>query len=563
MVSPYLTKKKDVSLSLDHSIRKLFQVIYKEQNKEEKVSDNEAKIKVSELISKMAFYYEKIRNAVDYNEEHLHRKDAILRILKRLIVIEGIIKVSKSEELASNLLIELIRAGYLPNNKVPESKIDEVAEIVEKHIKLRNIILPKLGVLGGVSHQVEKIVIREKREMGVWLLGLMASEIESILEKDKVREIVVSDMYEYLSDNIKLPTNFSDYEKDRQLQIYLAVHRNYLKFDPDMLSYIVFKYYNAEWWMPKDEDITRIAHSIGTLKSAIEKQLKHPLKKQLDRHTLLYTIYYQVLVDMIAEDPAGLYEKIKTKPESFATMARSSFSARYNIAKKKLWRAGINSVIYIFITKSVFVLLLEVPANKYFGEEINPVSLAVNILFPAGLLFLIILFTKVSSEANNKKVIEGVAEIAFIEKKRQEPIVLRKPTKRNPVISFVFGLIYIVTYFISFGLIVMALQEIHFTWVSMLIFLFFLAFVSFFSIRIRRSVKQMVVVEDKENVIGFLVDFFSIPIISAGKWLSAKFSKINVFVFILDFIIETPFKVLIGIAEQWTRYVKERKDDIV
>lgn len=560
MVSPHLNKKKDDSISFEHSIRKLFQVIYREQNKEEKVNEEEAKIRVSELISKMAFYYEKIRNAVDYNEEHLHRKDAILRILKRLIVIEGIVKIGKSEELASNLLIELIRAGYLPNNKIPESKIDEVAEIIEKHIRLRNAVIPKFG---DISKQVEKLVIREKREMGIWLLGLMASEIESILEKDKVRETVVSNMYDYLRDNVKLPTNFSDYEKDRQLQVYLAVHRNYLKFDYDMLSFIIFKYYNAEWWMPKEEDVAKIAHNIAALRKAINNQLAHPLKKQMDKHISRYTIYYQVLTDMISDDPTGVYEKIKAKPEAFPALANKAFTNRYDAARKKLWRAGLNSIVYIFITKSFFAVLLEVPANKYFGEEINPLSLGINILFPAGLLFLVILFTRVSSEANNKKVIRGVSEITFTEKKRQEPIVLRKPLSRNPIASLLFGLIYTVTYFISFGLIITALIQINFTWVSIVIFLFFLAFVSFFSIRIRRSVKQMVVVEEKENIIGFFVDFFFIPIISAGKWLSHKFSKINVFVFILDFIIETPFKVLVEIAEQWTKYVKERKEDIV
>jgi predicted nuclease of restriction endonuclease-like RecB superfamily len=39
-------------------------------------------------------------------------------------------------------------------------------------------------------------------------------------------------------------------------------------------------------------------------------------------------------------------------------------------------------------------------------------------------------------------------------------------------------------------------------------------------------------------------------------------SRVNVFVFVMDFILEAPFKVLVEIAEQWTRYVRERKEDI-
>ena len=89
-----------------------------------------------------------------------------------------------------------------------------------------------------------------------------------------------------------------------------------------------------------------------------------------------------------------------------------------------------------------------------------------------------------------------------------------------------------------------------------------MAFVSFFSIRIRQNVRQLVVVEDKENLLNFILDFFFVPIAAVGKWLSAKFSKINVFMFLMDFVIEAPFKVLVEIAEQWTRYVRERKEDI-
>jgi len=59
-----------------------------------------------------------------------------------------------------------------------------------------------------------------------------------------------------------------------------------------------------------------------------------------------------------------------------------------------------------------------------------------------------------------------------------------------------------------------------------------------------------------------LVDFLYTPVIAAGQWLSEKFSQINIFIFILDFIIEAPFKIFVEITEDWTRYVKERREDI-
>jgi riboflavin transporter FmnP len=128
--------------------------------------------------------------------------------------------------------------------------------------------------------------------------------------------------------------------------------------------------------------------------------------------------------------------------------------------------------------------------------------------------------------------------------------------------NVIFTLIYSITFFISFGLTIWFLEIIHFSWVSVIIFLFFLAFASFFIIRIRRTAKEWIVIDARENIMGFLIDFFSVPIVATGKWLSGKFARLNVFAFILDFIIEAPFKVLVEIAEQWTRYVRERKDEL-
>lgn len=559
MVSPYLSKKKNDTLTVSLPTKKLFQAIYKEKEKKPDgpVNEDEARINVSDLISKVAFFYEKIRNYVDYNEEHLHRKNAIRRIMKRQLVIEGAVIRENSEDIARHLLTELIRAGYLPNNKIPESKIDEVKTLLDKWLKLRELALPH-----GITGQVEKIVLKEKRELSGWLFDVAASEVESILDTNKTNEMVIGNMYEYLVNVVKLPVNFADHEKDLPIQIYLSIYRTFLKYDPAMLSYIIFKYYNAEWWLPKEEDIARIAKNILPMRRAVERQLNHPLSRQLDKITNRYTLFYTILVDSIGDDPAGVYETTKSNPAAFLGLAKNAFLKKFEKTKAKLWRAGINSIIYIFLTKSIFVIALEIPATKYFGETVNSFALLINIIFPPFLLFLVVAFTRVSSDENNKKVVAGVEEITFEEKTRHDPIVLRKPSRRGPVTNFVFQVLYLFTFLVSFGSVVWVLDKINFTWVSIVIFLFFLVLVSFFGIRIRRSVRVLFVENRRENLLNFILDFFFIPIAIVGKWLSNNFSKINVFMFIMDFVLEAPFKVLVEIAEQWTRYVRERKEDI-
>lgn len=553
MANPTLQKKADQALTVTEKTKRLFQVIFHDQNKSKDEDEDKPKIVVSELVSKMAFYYEKLRNTVDYKEEHLLRKNAIERILTRQIIIEGAITIKEREasDISEHLLTELIRAAYLPNETIFETKIDEIGDIIGKYL-----LLKKHGMVAMKDHS-----LKERNKTIKWIIALMASDIEERLGRSKVDLSVVDHMYGILTDLIKFKHD-SPYEEDKEIQIYVGIYRAYLKFDRDMTSFILFKYYNGNWQTADERYIEKVAGNIVTLRETVDNQIDHPLAGQLNRVISRYTVFFKILVDVISEDPKGLYDSMKFDPKAFPRVIKQACGKRYQSAKRKLWRAGIRSILYIFITKSFFAILLEVPATKWFGEEINGFSLVINMLFPAFLLFLIILFTRVPADENSAKVVKGIKEVVYEEKKRKEPFRLRKPVKRGAGLNFVFGIIYAITFFISFGGVVWALDKINFSFVSIIIFLFFLALVSFFANRIRRSARDLIIVPPKDSLISFVADFFYIPIVQSGKWLSENFSKINVFVFILDMIIEAPFKIFVKVTEEWTKYVKERKDEL-
>jgi len=552
MVNPMLRKTEEAFLTVSDPAKKLFQVIYREQKKAKKKDDETPKISVSELISKMSFYYEKIRNTVDYKEEHLLRKNAIERILKRQILIEGTFRISDldPEEISKHLLTELIRAAYLPNNSIPETKIQEISVVIKKYLDLKNEILKR-----------KNLNYNEKNNLGNWVLSLAASDIEGKVGGSQVDKVIVDYMYDILMKNIILPEN-SSYKEDNDIQVYIGVYRNFMKFDEEMITFLLFKFFNSNWQNPNEGQIKQIALHIEKIKEEIENQIKHPLLKQYNRIISRYMVFFTIAKDVISDDPEGVYGSFKKDPKAFARKIKQKCTSRYQDAKKKLWRAAIRSILYIFITKSFLAVLLEVPATKFFGQELDLFALIVNVSFPAILLFVIVLFTKMPGEENSKKIVEGVEEIIFNEKRREEPFRLKVPAERRSGLNFVFTVLYTATFFMSFGAIIWFLNKLNFNFVSIIIFLFFLAFVSFFSIRIRKNAKELLIVPPRENILSLLSDFFYVPIVLVGKWLSEKFSRVNVFVFILDFIIEAPFKVLVEVTEEWTKYVKERKDDI-
>ncbi len=547
-----ISTKEEVIFTPNENTKKLFQAIYREENKPDaETEDDEApKIKVSDLISRLAFYYEKIRNSVDYKEEYLLRKNAILRILKRQIIIEGPLKILKAEDISKNLLVELIRAGYLPNNKLLESKIGEIALVIDKYLKLRFFCLPKLADEN------------KKNQISKWILAMASSEIEEKLNVNPVHQTIIGNMYELLSSHIVLPED-SNYQRDREIQIYISIHRIFMKFDHDMLEFLLLKYYNADWENATEAEIKYLANHVETVKEAIDAQIAHPLATQLNKIVSRYSVYFTILSDVIADNPVSVYESLKEDPKAFPRLIKKFAQKRYHEAGGKLRRAAVRSIIYIFLTKMVLAIILEVPVTIWLGETLNYNSLAVNITFPPLLLFLIVLFTRKPSEANSLKIVQGVEEIVFKEKERKEPLVLRPAHKRGRGISGSFAVIYAITFFITFGLVVYLLDKIHFTLVSIIIFLFFLTLVSFFSLRIRKVAREMYIIERQESMVSFITDFFYVPIIEVGKWLNEKFSRLNFFVFILDFIIEAPFKIFVDIAEEWTKYVKERKEEIM
>lgn len=568
MVSPGLIKKNQEvkPVSINEGAKRLFQVIYNDQNKKSSGADDSPKISVSSMVSKLAFFYEKIRNTIEYEEDHLLRKGAIIRILKRQIVIEGALRATNTPEISKHLLHELIRGSYLPNDKLPETKITEVASLLEKYIKLKNFCVLKINSEIDIKKDIGKAkdLMTERNKLTTWILSLAACEIEESFGVNKMKQVTVANLFDFFRLNLKLESN-ATYEHDLEIQIYLSICRTYLRFDEDMLAFVLFKYYNDNWVKGEmtDVDIKKIASGIRELETLTNKQLKHPLYKKIDRIVRKYALYSTVMAETIDPDPVKVYNDISSNEKTFLATVKKTCNSKYKKAKQRLWRAAMRSILYIFLTKSVFVFVLEVPATQWFNEPINPVTLAINVIFPAVLLFIIVALVRTPGEANTNKIIDGIKELFFAGSERRQPILIRDKARRGLIINWIFNLIYASTFVLSIYFIIWTLTKINFNWVSITIFLFFLAFVSFFSIITTRGVKELIVVERKENLLTFLLDLFYMPIILIGKWLSNNVSKVNIFIFIFDFIIEAPFKVLVEIADDWTKYVKERKDNMV
>lgn len=553
MPSPNLKTKTENNqkIELSEASKDLFRVIYQNQeadSQKKEVEDKVSKIKVNDIISKMSFFYEKIRNAVDYKEDHLLRKNAISRILKRLYLTGH----NNHDEIAKTLLTELIRGGYLANNSIPETKIAEISLILERFAKLKRLLLAS----GKKTHH-------EVDDIKTWTNNLESTEIEENLGDHSIDKVIAQHIFQIINNNIINDQKGATFLRDKKIQIYLAIFNKLFKYDDAMLEFVLFRYINPNWPQASDADIALIAQHYHEIMEVIHQQLEHPFRKQVNKIAFKYTIYFSILRDAIEENPKGSYDKLKNNPASFKKLIEKICERRYKESRGKLQRGAARSIIYLFLTKTLLVFILEVPIILFLGEQLIYYSLIINVMFPPVLLLFIALFTSIPDQQNTAKIQEGIEEILLNPDLNNNTVKLHYPTARTAASNIIFSFLYFVMFAASFGFVIWGLRSINFNFVSIVIFILFLSFVSFFGIRLARFAKTYSVMENRENIFSFFANFFYVPIIGLGKWMTETFSQINVFIFILDFIIEAPFKIFVEIFEQWSAYVKERKEEVV
>lgn len=498
------------------------------------------KIKVSEVVSKIAFLYEKVRNIVDFKEEHLLRKNATKRSLKRRLLIG-----SKGKDVALPLIQELIRGGYLPNNEVPEEKIAKVTVIVDRYLLLLGEVAPR-----------EKG--KERKKLERWFLDVAACEIQEELSPSPNEQALVECLYRSINQNFVIKDQ-SLKEEEKNIQIYIAIEKALLKADQPMIVYSLLKLYYPDW--QSSNSVKRVKESILEVKKIIDLHLNHPLSSYFLSQVQKFTPLFIILKDVLVESGERTSQILADETQFEEAIAKSCVE-RYREQSIVLRRSIIRSLLYIFITKMLLALIIEVPFDQYFGGSFKLIPFLINLIFhPLFLAFLVLTARKPDSK-NTEKIKQGLKTIVYGGTERETRFEIKSKLKERDLVELVFNFFYFITFAASFGLVVFVLHRIHFNVFSISIFLLFLCLVSFFGIKIRHSAKALIVLDKRENILTFIIDLLALPIIRAGRWISLNFSRVNIFVFILDVIIEAPFKGLIEVFEQWLSFIKEKKEQI-
>jgi len=495
---------------------------------------------VSRTVSVLAVIYEKVRNAVEFRAEHLIRRAAIERILKRRILTDN------GQAIAETLITELLWARYIDSSLVDKAKVTEVQRIIDRYLVVRQHLPTVNQKVYNVSWNV--------------LLGLVSSEIEEAIVSAAKRGALTNFVYQAVRPKVNLPEVA---ETSVNLYTYVAVERAFAQADDQLIAFHLLKIVFPEWLSLSSVDTPTNLPRFWKYLEIIQQSLRSSTTDAIFRYVRRQTPPYFLLRDFFfeAEEKVGEYLADEAKlVEKLTDIAER----RYKEIGVKVKRAMIRSFIYIFLTKMVFALALEAPYDFYIAQKITYLPLIINTLFPPIMLFFVAGLFSVPRGDNTKRLISRIQKIIyhFPELAKEEGRFTAKEKIRRPVLSAIFSVIYLVTFVITFGLINWVLSLLQFNPVSKIIFVFFVALVSFFAYRIRTSAKEYEMV-DRQGILEPVVDFFLLPVIRAGHVLSREIAKLNIFIFLFDFILEAPLKIIFEVVEEWIRFIRRKKEEIV
>ncbi len=522
------------------------------------LAEGGATIHVDEVASRLAGFYEKLRRVIDWKEEHLIRRTAIERVLKRRLVAEiSGLKINpglEAKEMARPLVLELVRAGHLPNDEIPKSRINLAQIVLEKY----------LYILQNAPWSAKHVPSNFKKKINFynWLLEIAACEVEEVLDPPIKQRALMNFMVKSLNNQIKvIPKGVMD-ENEKKIQVIIAVHRTLFHLDAASTSYHLFEYYYPEWANPPVEIVEQAGKDIFHLWEQLEGHLAHPLSGEFfrlaERYDSLYLILGDVLDDLNKEGKSAL--DFLGKKEKLKELVKEAYDRRLATLKERLFRSAVYSTLSIFVAGGFSLFVVEVPIAKLFYGHFSLFAIAVDIIVPSILMFALVALIRPPAKSNFKKVMDGVLKIVFPTTQGDAYEINAQPKKR-PIFSLIINFFYLIGSTLSIGLIFAVFYFAKIPPTSLFLDTLNVAVIVFAALVIKQRAKELTV-EEKPSLWEFFIDMLSIPVAKLGQWLANKWKEYNVVSVFFTVLIDTPFMTLVDFVEGWSSFLKRKRGEI-
>jgi hypothetical protein len=475
--------------------------------------------------------YERFRNLLDPGDEDVLRRKAIGRFINLRWELS-----SDPEKFALALLKDLARGHYIPVNtsRILGTSIAVVLKRAVCFIKHNNQNVPK------------------------WFLPMVAVEVDRIIYPREGDDALVYFFFEEVEKKTIWKDDTIDVE-DKNTQLFLACHRVLAKTDEAELFWHLYRTAEPSWQEEElnDDKMNLVVKNFAHLQQEIETALYSPMSVRVLRRLHSPAVPYRILRDVLRQPNATV---ILANNELLATSVRDLLMRRIKKTEKQMLKRVWHAAAFLFLTKSVLAIATEIPYEIFLGG-VRYFPLMINLLFPSTLLFLMAGTVVRPGNDNTERMVKLVQNIVARDNSLPEvriPSVEGKSFRKT-----MFAAFYALTAVVSVVVMVWVLNLMDFSLLGGFYFIMFLALVSFLGLRLRSAMRDFRVITKKQGLSSFVVDFLTVPIIDFGRELSMRATQINIFLFIMDALIEAPFKVVLGLIEEWFSFVRERKEDLV
>lgn len=557
-----LEKVENMPSNLSEPFKK-YLIDFKHSVKEEnKKSSNP--IYVDEIASKVAKVYETVRRIIDWKEEHLIRRAAIERILKRRFVSKvygiSIIPDVNPADAAEPFILELIRSGYFPNGKIDKEKIFEIQGCLEKYLYiLNNAVI--INDEEAKTKKEQKAGVKKKINFYNWVIEVAACEIEEILDAPLREYALMNLMTDSLMQRIKIIPENEISEEDKYIQTYISVHRTLFNLDEPITIFHLLKYRYPEFFS-SSEYLPEFTSRIFDIWAEIEGYLTYKKSSEFYKVAEKYDAAYLLIGDSMnsMEKEVEIIEKKVSDAGIFIQAVENKYNERLATLKKRLSKLAIFSTLSIFVAGLASLLLFEIPIASWVRGYFSPWSIVADLAIPTALMFILVWMIKPPSGNNLESVKEEVLKIVYkVEELDIYEVKLKKKVKK--VLNFIFALIYIAGGSVSLYGIYWVFKIANVPWTSLYVNTANVAMVVFSAMVIRQRSKELTIVE-KENIIEFILDFFSIPLAKIGRWISIKWKEYNIVSVFFIALVDFPFSGFVATIENWRNFIKEKRSEL-
>lgn len=472
--------------------------------------------------------YEQLRNAAEYADDLLLQR-AIRRYFNRTLFLPRL----SVGDVGRELIIELTQAGYLKNKMFGSELTAEIGNLAETYAQ--------------VYEQIRRAQI-SREQASNWVLALLSVSVENLLSPHAKRTALAYVAYSHMMQQLPRHLFVKNAAEDElyEISLFVAVHQSLFKSDLAIVRHALMHMYGQ---IP-EETTTFIEFNKKVDELFVASQTQE-LKRAVSKQGAALRV-----LNSLVEIRSDVVELLSDRTQ-FNEAYEHQVRHEYNAIEGRVMRGIRKSIIFIFITKTLIGIGVEIPYDILITGSVMVMPLLINLIVPPLYMASLRLGLHVPSYANAQALKYYIDDILYEDKKPL--LMIGNPAKTA---STFMKTLYSLLFFTPFAFTVYILHLFHFNILQMGIFFVFLSTASFLSFRLNAMIRELEFEARRTGLLGTMRDFFYLPFILLGRWLTGKYAKLNVFGYFLDIVIEMPLKLVLRLTRQWVGFLNDKRDEI-